>query len=77
MDVSKRKKVYVIAGDEFTIEKIRDEISKEGYKFDFHFSGTIDVLSEADEVWVFGKVDYMRLDYRLSVEMGKDIWQMG
>lgn len=76
------KNVFIIFGEKYTEELVRDELLAEGYPYNFVFATSVkqDVagfyMHNANEIWVFGDVedDY---NYKLAVELGRDIWRMG
>lgn len=83
------KTVFVIIGEGYTSEEVKDEIRKEGYAYYFFFAtdALLDDLNmqkeyldmhmdNADEIWTFGDVSKNTL-YQMAVEKGVDIWKMG
>jgi hypothetical protein len=69
------KKVYVVVGRGYTTERVRKEIKEEGYNFSFNFTGPIELMFEADEVWLFGDCSE-REEYKEAVDKGCEIWDM-
>ena len=69
------KKVYVIVGVGYTVDKVKKEIKEEGYSYEFHFGCLFELLKESDEVWLFGDCSD-REDFALAKELGCDIWDM-
>ncbi len=70
------KRVYIINASDYPMEKIKEELHDEGYPYNFHFGRDIDALTNADEVWCFSDCSNEE-DYKIAVDLGKSLWQMG
>jgi len=76
------KKIYLIFEDNtMKKEDIDIDLKAEGYPHIFCFGKNVADkdkkfhISVSDEVWVFRNCEDI-LDYKIAVELGKDIWRM-
>lgn len=81
MDV---RNVYVIFDiTKYSKEQIIGEFVSERYRHNFMFDNMVfpdavikDYMDKSDEIWCFGNCEDMRA-YKIAIEKGADIWNMG
>lgn len=76
-------KVFVIFDKtKYRKEDVVTELNGEGYIHEFHFSDgfltsdTLNAISTANEVWLFGDCTDSE-EYKVGLALGVDFWQMG
>lgn len=74
------KKIAIIHSRQYTEDEIVEDLKTECYVYGFSFCDCSepnrDILSEADEVWLFGDVTATKAFY-MATELGADFWNMG
>ena len=70
------KKVYIINGVGYSMDKVKDDLHNERYPYNFHYDKNPQALIDADEVWLFGDCKN-ESDLINAVSLGKSVWIMG
>lgn len=69
---------------QYSDSQILDDLRSEEFRHEFKLLSeqdwatiSLDFIDEADEVWVFGDIDYDTDGLAYALLSGKDIWKMG